>query len=259
MLEDRDYMRQPAYHEPRLSLTVLLIILNTACFVAEWIASFYPHSSLFLQDYLALSLDGLKHGYAWQFLTYQFMHAGWMHLFFNCLVIFFFGRSVETILGRSRFIGLYLTSGIIGGVVQMFFALAFQSFDAPVVGASAGASGLIAAFAYLNWREQFTVVIYFFPVTMRGRTLFWASVALAAFGLLLRDTGVAHAAHLGGILAGFLYARQVVNGGWPRWNFSVRQHGSAGRGSVRRGVSTKGSGSHPRQDFRARHPKPDRP
>ncbi|HUZ07610.1 MAG TPA: rhomboid family intramembrane serine protease [Candidatus Paceibacterota bacterium] len=224
MIGDRDYMRQPAYQEPRLSLTVLLIIINAACFLLELIISSSPHGQVFIDDKLALSLEGIKHGYLWQFVTFQFLHAGWMHIIFNCLGLYFFGRTVETMLGRSRFLGLYLTSGILGGVTQMLFALAIpQYFDAPVVGASAGVYGLVAAFAYLSWHEYFTVVIYFFPVTMRGRTLFWGILALAGFGLLLVNTGIANAAHLGGILTGFFYARQITRGGWPNWSFPARR------------------------------------
>ena len=226
MIEDRDYMRQPPsgdWHWPHLSLTVLLLIINAAVFVLQAIASFDPHAGIFIQDYLALSLDGLKHGYVWQFLTFQFLHAGWLHLLFNCLAIFFFGRAVEMVLSRGRFLALYLVSGIIGGVVQMLFALALpQYFDAPVVGASAGASGLVAAFAVLNWQERFTMLIYFFPVNMRGRTLFWVSIALAVVGILTPNSGIANAAHLGGILTGFFYVRLLVQGRSPRWEPPVR-------------------------------------
>src|SRR5471032_928193 len=138
MLEDRDYMRQPAYHEPRISFTVALLIVNAVVFLIQLVADNFPHGIQVEYEYFALSLAGLSNGYVWQLLTYQFMHAGWMHLIFNSLAIFFFGRSVETVLGRNRFLAVYFSSGIIGGVVQMLFAFMFQSFDAPVVGASAG-------------------------------------------------------------------------------------------------------------------------
>ena len=129
MLEDRDYMRQPAYHEPRVSFTVALLIVNAVVFVAQLIASNFPRGFLVEYNYFALSLEGLGHGYIWQLLTFQFMHAGWMHILFNSLAIFFFGRPVETVLGRSRFLALYLSGGIIGGVVQMLVARsAFQNF-----------------------------------------------------------------------------------------------------------------------------------
>jgi membrane associated rhomboid family serine protease len=253
MLEDRDYMRQPAYPEPRLSLTVWLLIFNAACFALEWIASFsYPNSVYFIQNYLALSLDGLKHGFVWQLLTYQFLHAGILHLLFNCLAIFFFGRSVETILGGRRFLALYFSSGIIGGVVQMLFDLALpHHFGVAVVGASAGASGLVAAFAVLNWLERFTLLIYFIPVSMTGRTLFWATVALAVVGILTPGSGIANAAHLGGIFTGFLYVRQIVQGRWPDWEFPWRgrQPGefvATGKGKKRKVQNSPGEGG---EDF----------
>jgi membrane associated rhomboid family serine protease len=223
MIEDRDYMRQPAFHEPRFSFTVALLVVNAAAFLIQLISANFPHGREIQNDYFALSLDGLKSGYVWQLLTFQFMHASWMHLIFNSLAIFFFGRSVETVLGRNRFLAVYFSSGIIGGVVQMLFALVFQSFDAPVVGASAGAYGLVAAFAVLNWEEQFTLLIYFFPVSMRGKTLLWASIGLALVGLLTPGSGVANAAHLGGILTGFVCVRYIFQGRWPQPEFPARR------------------------------------
>jgi membrane associated rhomboid family serine protease len=224
MLEDREYMRQPAYQEPRISFTVVLLIVNTLAFLAQLLASqMFLRGAQIEEQYFALSLEGLRSGYVWQLLTFQFMHAGWLHLIFNGVAIFFFGRSVETILGRGRFLAVYFSSGILGGVVQMLFALMFQSFDAPVVGASAGAYGLVAAFAVIHWTEQFTLLFYFIPVTLRGKTLLWGTFALAGIGLAVPNSGIANAAHLGGILTGFFYVRQIVQGRWPRWEFPARR------------------------------------
>jgi membrane associated rhomboid family serine protease len=222
MLEDRDYMRQPAYHEARFSFTVALLIVNGVVFVVQLVSANFPHGQEIQNNYFALSLDGLEKYRIWQLLTFQFMHAGWLHLIFNSLAIFFFGRPVETVLGRSRFLALYLSSGIIGGVVQMIFAYFFQTFNAPVVGASAGAFGLVAAFAVINWTEQFTLLIYFIPVAMRGKTLLWASIGLALVGLLTPGSGVANAAHLGGILTGFFCVRHIF-GRWPRLEMPQRR------------------------------------
>src|SRR5471030_2613942 len=115
MLEDRDYMRQPVYQEPRVSFTVALLIANAIVFVIQLIAAPSTTAAEIEDTYFALSLAGLSNGYVWQLLTYQFMHAGWMHMIFNSLAIFFFGRSVETVLGRNRFVAVYFSSGIIGG------------------------------------------------------------------------------------------------------------------------------------------------
>jgi membrane associated rhomboid family serine protease len=251
MLEDREYMRQPAYNEPRISFTVALLIINTLVFLAHLLAAqMFLRSAQIEEHYFALSLDGLKSGYVWQLVTFQFMHAGWLHLIFNSLAIFFFGRSVETVLGSGRFLAVYFSSGILGGVVQMLFALAFQSFDAPVVGASAGAYGLVAAFAVIHWTERFTLLFYFIPITMRGKTLLWGTLALALIGVAIPNSGVANAAHLGGILTGFFYMRQIVQGRWPRWEFPVRRReprefAAAGKGKNK----LRGSAAAPDEPF----------
>jgi len=155
MLEDRDYMRQPDDYRPRLSFTVALLIVNAAVFVAELAVSNTPRGSYLVGNYFALSLEGLEHGSVWQLLTFQFLHASWLHLLFNSLAIFFFGRPVETALGSGRFLTLYFSSGVIGGLCQMAAALLWPTrFGGAVVGASAGAYGLVAAFAVMNWWER---------------------------------------------------------------------------------------------------------
>jgi membrane associated rhomboid family serine protease len=259
MLEDREYMRQPAYREPRISFTVALVIINALAFLAQLLAArMFLRGAQVEVQYFALSLAGLKSGYLWQLMTFQFMHAGWLHLIFNSLAIFFFGRPVETALGRGRFLAVYFSSGILGGVVQMLFALMFQSFDAPVVGASAGAYGLVAAFAVLHWTEQFTLLFYFIPVTLRGKTFLWGTMALAVIALLWDavapadyKSGIANAAHLGGILTGFFYVRQIVQGRWPRWEFLARRReprelAAAGKGRNKFRSSATGGN---RKDF----------
>src|SRR5208282_2786229 len=246
MLEDRDYMRQPAYHEPRVSFTVALLIVNAAVFIVQLLASNSLQGSEIEGTYFALSLAGLEHGYVWQLLTFQFMHAGWMHILFNSLAIYFFGRPVEIALGRRHFLTLYLSAGIIGGLVQMLFALWLPSFGGAVVGASAGASGLVAAFAILHWEERFSLLIYFIPVNMTGKTLLAVSLVLAFLGILTPNSGIANAAHLGGILTGGFYVRLFIQGQWPRWKFPARRPAPrelavkrAGKGALWRSAADK--------------------
>jgi membrane associated rhomboid family serine protease len=233
MLEDRDYMRQESY-APRITFTVAIIIVNAVIFLVESISLHTSHAGDVAHvagTYLALSLDGLRSGYVWQLLTFQFLHAGWLHLIFNSLAIFFVGRTVETLLGGRTFLTLYFTSGIIGGLFQVLYALVLRQWDSSVVGASAGAAGLIGAFALLAWNEEFTAILYFVPVTMRGKTLFIFSVAVSVALMVVPGLaatlglgGIANAAHLGGILAGFFYVRQIVQGRWhlPEWKLPSR-------------------------------------
>jgi membrane associated rhomboid family serine protease len=246
MLEDRDYMRQPAYHEPRVSFTVALLIVNAAVFVVQLVVSNSLRGLEIQNTYFALSLAGLMHGFVWQLLTFQFMHAGWMHIIFNSLAIYFFGRPVEIALGRRHFLTLYLLSGVIGGLVQMIFAFLMPSFNGAVVGASAGASGLVAAFAILHWEERFSLLIYFIPVNMTGKTLLAVSLALAFVGMLTPYSGIANAAHLGGILTGGFYVRLFIQGQWPLWKFPIRRAAPrelavkrAGKGTLWRSAADK--------------------
>jgi hypothetical protein len=93
------------------------------------------------------------------------------------------------------------------------------------MGASAGGMGLVGAFAMLSWDEQITLLLlYIIPVNMRGRTLFWLSTALVVLYMLAPQNGIANAAHLGGLLAGFFYVRQIFQGRWhfPQWRLSSR-------------------------------------
>src|SRR5207248_3941980 len=152
MLEDRAYMSRRSF-APRWSMTLLLVIANVVAFVAQ---SILTGQSSKIIPYSELSIDGLSRGYVWQLLTFQFMHNGPIHLLLNCLAIYMFGREVEEALGRKGFLTLYFSSGIIGGLLQVAYSrlLAWLMnhpafLTTPVVGASAGAFGLIAAFAML--------------------------------------------------------------------------------------------------------------
>ena len=220
-------MRQSPF-DSRKSATMLLLIVNVVAFVVECIR--YGGSPQFSTgDYLALSWTGLKHGYLWQLLTFQFLHANIWHLLFNCLAIYMFGREVELTLGPKRFLFLYFTSGVIGGLFQAFagsLAEIFRnsawalSFAAPTVGASAGALGLIAAFATLFPERSLTLLLFFvIPVTMRAKFLLLFTGLLTVFGILFPgSTGnMADAAHLGGMLTGIFFIRYAMNWNlrWP--------------------------------------------
>src|SRR5437588_7714579 len=115
MLEDRTYMRRSSF-DSRRTVTLVLVILNVVIFFAQLALERFTAFDVY--GYGALSLSGLKHGYVWQLLTYQFMHAGTLHLLCNCWAIYVFGLDVEHTFGRARFLILYFASGIIGGLVQ---------------------------------------------------------------------------------------------------------------------------------------------
>ncbi len=214
MLDDRDYMGEGRVRV-QWPVTIALLVANALVYVFQYYLLPRVAPDFDFERYFALSLDGLRSGHVWQLLTYQFMHGGFWHIFLNCWAIFVFGRVVETALGKTRMLTLYFLSGVVGGLVQMLCAwlLPEQFGDGGVVGASAGAFGLVAAFAVLFPDQRLVMLLFFIiPLVMRARTLLWLSVALAILGILLPWFGVnfmgniAHAAHLGGILTGFLFA-----------------------------------------------------
>jgi membrane associated rhomboid family serine protease len=236
MHEDRDYMRQSGYDDeppfarlfrwPRWSWTLALVLVNVVVFLVECAFSSQPlklqPDSEFFYRYLALSLNGMRHGFVWQLLTYQFMHASFLHIAFNCWAIYVFGRALESMLGSRHFICLMLASGAVGGIFQVVAAALWPQFDGPVVGASAGAFGLVAAFATLFPDRELTILLFLFiPVRMRAKTLLIFSAVLAAGGIAFPEVfnnflggNVANAAHLGGMFAGVFYVRKIIQGGW---------------------------------------------
>ncbi len=213
MLDDRYYMRRTPF-DSRRSVTVVLLLVNVAVFVSQLVIE--RVADVPFARWFYLSLDGLAHGYVWQLLTYAFLHAGPLHLLFNCWAIYVFGQDVEQALGRKAFLTLYFGSAILGGLLQLGFGAFMRVFAAPVVGASAAAFGLAAAFAML-FPDR--ILLLFFIIPMRAKYLLLLSAAIALLGILRPGDNVAHAAHLGGMLTGMGFIRYAIhwNLRWPRF------------------------------------------
>jgi membrane associated rhomboid family serine protease len=224
MLEDRDYMRQPDYGS-RAPLTVALIIVNAIVFLFELLVSGNSHS-LFIEDqYFALSGEGLKNGFVWQLLTFQFMHAGLLHILANCWAIYVFGRAIEETLGSKKFLILYLSSGVVGGICQVLAGWLWPGlFGGPVVGASAGVFGLVAAFAVLFPERELMLLLFFvLPIRLSAKMLLMLSAVLALAGIIFPISHIANAAHLGGMLTGVVFIRLFIQGRWGQWDFTSRR------------------------------------
>ena len=209
MLDDRSYMRNSEFR-PRWSVTAILMLACTIAFVVQSLVEHY-FRSFQLADYFYLSLPGLEHGYFWQLFTFQFLHGGLLHLIFNLITIYCFGHAMEDALGAKGMLQLYFCSGVLGGFVQVLGGYLADGRSGPVVGASAGAFGLVAAFATMFPDRLLTLLVFFvIPITLRARTLLWISIGLALFGVAVPNDNVAHLAHLGGILTGVLFVRWLV-------------------------------------------------
>jgi len=210
-------MRRPGF-KFRWSATVVLLMVNVVAFIVQ--SAVERFSNIPTNEWFALSVEGLRHGFVWQLLTYQFMHGGWLHLLLNCWAIYLFGREVEETLGRNIFLTLYFTSGVIGGLFQALAGVLLGSrFAVPVVGASAGAFGLVAAYASLYPERPLMLLLFFvIPVRMRAKFLLLFSALLTLAGLVFPMDNIAHAAHLGGMITGIVFVRYAIywHWHWPR-------------------------------------------
>jgi len=160
-----------------------------------------------------LSVEGLKNGFVWQLLTFQFMHAGLWHLVFNCWRFTFSGAPL-----KKRWVGKnsdpVLSSGVVGGICQVLTALLWPDlFGGPVVGASAGGLGLMAAYAVLFPERELLLLLFFvLPIRLTAKMLLMLSAVLALAGIIFPINHIANAAHLGGMLTGVIFIRQFIQG-----------------------------------------------
>jgi membrane associated rhomboid family serine protease len=209
MLENRDYMRgKPDPGSPfrlRWNASTLLMVSLVILYALQCVNDVYIHSPAEL--WLGLSAQGLASGYLWQLVTFQFLHGSFWHLFGNLLGLFFFGRFVESIMGTRRFLVAYFFAGIIGGILQGILMLTFpMHYGLLLFGASAGISGLFAIFAMV---ERQTEVYVYFILPVRALTLLYVFVAISLFFTIVPSSRdhTAHAAHLGGLVAGILWVK----------------------------------------------------
>jgi membrane associated rhomboid family serine protease len=222
MLEDRTYMRGPSFGSHR-SVTVVLVISLAVCFVLQSILLSYSEAGSNFLSHLPLTSGAITRGYIWQLLSFQFLHAGFLHVFFNCLALYFLGKALETSLPTRHWLAIYFGGGIAGGLLHSIGnAISPYHFPAPVVGASAGVSGLLAAFSFLYPQQE---IYLWFVLRFPAKFFFIISVILSLFFIVVpeggRDTGIAHGAHLGGLLFGYAYARWLLHVEWKMPNFSI--------------------------------------
>lgn len=207
-------MQQSRFLQNIPPVTRSLLIVNVIMFIATLVnenfmigtfAMFFPASPLFRW---------------WQPLTHMFMHGGWMHILFNMYTLVMFGMVVERVLGTKRFLLLYFITGF--GAVALHTGVEWLEvrhmlsagdpsaqiaytnlLRTPMVGASGAIYGVLVAFAMLYPEARMTLL--FPPVTLDAK---WMVIIFIGLELLMGVTGsqvgVAHFAHLGGALFGFL-------------------------------------------------------
>ncbi|MBR7170055.1 MAG: rhomboid family intramembrane serine protease [Alistipes sp.] len=190
-----------------------LLIINGLMFLATTLLSQYH-----LTGYLGLfnPLSPLFHSY--QVVSYMFLHADFNHLFFNMFALWMFGRTVEYDLGSKRFLIYYMVCGVGAALLQLLvgwieyqvltgspetWAYAQGLLHVPTVGASGAIFGLLLAFGFLHPNAQIMLLIPPIPIRAKWFVVIYGVIELF-FGISGYQAGVAHFAHLGGMLWGLL-------------------------------------------------------
>ena len=145
----------------------------------------------------------------WQIVTYGFLHGNLQHIFFNMFGLWMFGRDIERLLGPKRFLTYYLTCVVGAGIVQLIVA-GMQAGIYPTIGASGGVFGILLAYGMAFPNRM--VMLIFPPIPMRAKyfVLIYGLIELI-MGVTGAASGVAHFAHLGGMLFGFILLRYWSN------------------------------------------------
>jgi len=212
MQYDRPYMRAPERPNMRSAAMVLLLI-NVGVFLLMAVLTLAGLGGV--RGWFDLDPYSLFRFQFWTPLTYAFLHGSLFHIAINMFVLYMVGRPLEATLGRKNFLELYF-AGIFGGAVA-YLLVHLGAPGLPVVGASAAVIALVT-FMCLRQPEA-TFLLIFPPIPVKAKYLLWFLLAWDGMGLLFSElpmrfgmqpawtSGISHSAHLGGILAAWLYSR----------------------------------------------------
>ena len=175
-----------------------LIILNVAVFLLQVIGDLA--GSHFLIAYFGLiPVQVTRDLMLWQFVTYMFLHGGIFHLFFNMLTLFMFGNDLERYWGTRRFLNYYFVTGIGAGMGSWLAAVDSRTV---IIGASGAIYGLLLAYGLL-YPNRIVYLNFLIPVKVKWLVIFMGVMAFLS-SITGSEPGVAHVAHLGGMLVGFI-------------------------------------------------------
>ncbi len=167
-------------------------------------AIFCLQQIVFLEGLFALFPLNSGNFMPWQVVSYAFLHGGVMHLFFNMLGLWMFGSELERLWGPRRY-WHFLLAGVLAAAAAQMVITALSGSRVPTVGASGGLFALLLAFGMLFPNR--IIMPLFPPIPMKARTFVFVFGALELVLGLFDRGGVAHFAHLGGMVGGFLMIR----------------------------------------------------
>ncbi len=181
----------------------VLVAINVGVFLYQiWLGA--AQERQFFATY-ALSATGLGAGRWWQFVTHAFLHGNLLHLLVNMVGLWVPGRIVERVMGTGRFVALYLFSAMAGGLAQILLS----GSGSMLLGASGAVCGVILAFTTMFPEAQRVFLLFFvLPLRLRAKYVGWGITFSSLLFLVLNfEPWIGHAAHLGGCVAGYLFAR----------------------------------------------------
>ena len=186
--------------------TRAFLFLNVAIFAAQFLTGDLLLRPFALWPPASAQFPGAPSFQVWQLLTYGFLHGSLTHLFFNMFALYMFGGEIERLLGTQRYVTYYLVCVVGAAVAQLLVISNMNMAPIPTVGASGGVFGLLLAFGMAF--PQRRIMLMFPPIPMPA----WVFVTLyglleLTLGVTGSASGVAHFAHLGGLLGGWLVMR----------------------------------------------------
>jgi membrane associated rhomboid family serine protease len=190
-------------------VTKVILILNVTLFILDYL------SGHLLVNYLALYSYHTHYFKPYQLVTHMFMHGSFGHIFFNMFGLFMFGKVLESVLGSKKFFLLYILSGLGAAALQLFIYY-MQGNDAIMIGASGAVFGILIAFGMLFPNVE--LFLMFIPVPIKAKYLIPIYAVLELFLGVANFSGdnIAHFAHLGGAVVGFILIKI-----WKKNQFNV--------------------------------------
>ena len=190
-----------------------ILLLNVIGFLLQGLSPEFMMRSFALWPGRGGGLSALPWNAPWELITYSFLHGDFMHLAFNMLAMWMFGAQVEQIWGTRRLAWTYFISVVTGALCHVLVGAMFGAGGAPVIGASAGVFGIMLAYALLFPNTKIMLLIP--PIPMPARVFVGLYAALSLFmGVTGTQQGVAHFAHLGGLIGGWIGYR--YGAGWGK-------------------------------------------
>ncbi|MDQ6917391.1 MAG: rhomboid family intramembrane serine protease [Pseudomonadota bacterium] len=185
-------------------ITTALIVANVVMFLLQSIAPGIVVPLALWPFAASASAIGASFG-PWQLITYAFLHGGLVHLAFNMFALYMFGSAIEQVFGPRRYLIYYLVCVVSAALSQLLVA-SLMSDIYPTVGASGGVFGLLLAYGMYFPNNR--VMLLFPPIPMPARVFVFVYAAIELYlGVTGTQAGVAHFAHLGGMIGGFIMLR----------------------------------------------------